>query len=43
MAEKWARMNFPDHGVYKKVLDNDENYQNMKFHPKQMKCSSQAS
>ena len=27
-------MSFPDHGVNRKVVDNVENYLNMKFQPK---------
>ena len=30
---------FPDHGVYRKVVDNVEDYPNMKFQPKLMKRS----
>ena len=37
MAVKWVKMIFPDLGVNKKVVDNDENY--MQFQPKQMKRS----
>ena len=33
------KMIFPDLGVNKKVVDNDENYLNMQFQPKQMKRS----
>ena len=29
-------MSFPDHGVSRKVADNVENYQHMKFQPKLM-------
>ena len=32
-------MIFPDHGVNRKVVDNVENYLNMKFQPKLMKRS----
>ena len=39
MAEKWAKMIFPDHGVNKKVVDNVENYLYMKFQPKIMQRS----
>ena len=39
MAEKWVKMIFPDHGVKRKVVDNDKNYLNMKFQPKVMKRS----
>ena len=39
MAEKWVKMIFPDHGVNRKVVDNDKNYLNMKFQPKVMKRS----
>ena len=39
MAEKWVKMIFPDHGVNIKVVDNVENYLNMKFQPKQMQRS----
>ena len=39
MAVKWVKMIFPDHGVNRKVVDNDENYLNMKFQPKKMRCS----
>ena len=31
MAVKWVKMIFPDLGVNKKVVDNDENYPNLKF------------
>ena len=34
MAEKWVKMSLPDHGVKRKVADNVETYQNMKFQPK---------
>ena len=30
-AEKWVKMSFPNHGVNRKVVDNDENYLFMKF------------
>ena len=30
---------FSDHGVNRKVVDNDKNYLNMKFQPKVMKRS----
>ena len=33
LLKKWVKMSFPDHGVNRKVLDNVENYQNMKFQP----------
>ena len=36
MLKKWVKMSFPDHGVNRKVVDNVENYQNMKFQPKLM-------
>ena len=36
MAVKWVKMIFPDHGVNRKVVDNDENYLSMKFQPKLM-------
>ena len=39
MAVKWVKMIFPDLGVNKKVVDNDENYLNMQFQPKKMKRS----
>ena len=39
MGEKWVKMIFPDHGVIKKVVDNVENYLNMKFKPKVMERS----
>ena len=39
MAEKWVKMIFPDHGVNIKVVDNVENYLNMKFQPKLMQRS----
>ena len=39
MAVKWVKMIFPDHGVNRKVVDNVENYLNMKFQPKLMKRS----
>jgi hypothetical protein len=39
MAVKWVKMIFLDLGVNKKVVDNDENYLNMQFQPKQMKRS----
>ena len=39
MAEKWVTMILPDHGVKRKVVDNVENYPNMKFQPKLMKRS----
>jgi len=32
-AKKWVKMSFPDHGVNRKVVDNVENYLNMKFQP----------
>ena len=32
-AKKWAKMSFPDHGVNRKVVDNVENYLNLKFQP----------
>ena len=38
-AEKWVKMSFPDHGVNRKVVDNVENYLNMKFQPKLMQRS----
>ena len=38
-AKKWLKISFPDHGVNRKVVDNVENYLNMKFQPKQMKRS----
>ena len=38
MAEKWVKI-FPDHGVNIKVVDNVENYLNMKFQPKLMQRS----
>ena len=31
MAEKRMKMSFHDHGVIRKVVDNLENYPNMKF------------
>ena len=34
MASKWVKMNFPDDGVNRKVVDNVENYLNMKFQTK---------
>ena len=34
MAEKWAKMIFPDHGVNRKVVDNVEKYESMKLQPK---------
>ena len=34
MAEKWVKMIFPNHSVNRKVVDNVENYLNMKFQPK---------
>ena len=36
MVEKWVKMIFLDHGVKRKVVDNDKNYLNMKFQPKVM-------
>ena len=36
MAEKWVKTIFADHGVNRKVVDNVENYLNMKFQPKLM-------
>ena len=39
MAGKWGEDIFPDHGVNRKVVDNDENYLYMKFQPKVMKHS----
>ena len=39
MVEKWVKMIFLDHGVNRKVVDNDKNYLNMKFQPKVMKRS----
>ena len=36
LLKKWVKMSFPDHGVNRKVVDNVENYQNMKFQPKLM-------
>ena len=39
MAEKWVKMSLPDHGVKRKVADNVEIYQNMKFQPKLMQRS----
>ena len=38
-GEKGVKMIFPDHGVNRKVVDNVENYLNMKFQPKLMKRS----
>ena len=34
MAKKWVKTIFADHGVNRKVVDNVENYLNMKFKPK---------
>ena len=34
MAEKWVKMSVPGLVTNKKVVDNVENYQNMKFQPK---------
>ena len=31
MAVKWVKMIFPDHGVNRKVVDNDKNYLNMQY------------
>ena len=39
MAEKWVKMIFPDHIVNRKVVDEVENYLNMKYQPKLMQCS----
>ena len=39
MAEKWGKTIFADHGVNRKVVDNVENYLNMKFQPKLMQRS----
>ena len=39
MAEKWVKMIFPDHSVNRKVVDNVENYLNMKFQSKLMQRS----
>ena len=39
MVEKWVKMIFLDHGVNRKVVDNDKNYLNMKFQQKVMKRS----
>ena len=39
MVEKWVKMIFLDHGINRKVVDNDKNYLNMKFQPKVMKRS----
>ena len=39
MAEKWVKTIFADHGVNRKVVDNDKNYLNMKFQPIVMKRS----
>ena len=39
MAEKRVKMSFPDHDVNKKLVDNVENYLNMKFQPKLMQRS----
>ena len=39
MAEKWVKTIFADHGVNRKVVDNVENYLNMKFQPKLMQRS----
>ena len=39
MAEKWVKMIFPNHSVNRKVVDNVENYLNMKFQPKLMQRS----
>ena len=36
MTSKWVKMNFPDDGVNRKVVNNVENYLNMKFQPKLM-------
>ena len=33
MAEKWVKTIFADHGVNRKVVDNVENYLNMKCQP----------
>ena len=34
LLKKWVKMSFPDHGINRKVVDNVENYLNMKFQPK---------
>ena len=39
LLKKWVKMSFPDHGVNRKVVDNVENYLNMKFQPKLMQRS----
>ena len=39
MAEKSVKMIFADHSVYRKVVDNVENYLNMQFQPKLMQRS----
>ena len=35
MVEKWVKMIFLDHGVNRKVVDNDKNYPNMNFEKNQ--------
>ena len=39
MAEKWVKTIFANHGVNRKVVDNVENYPNVKFQPKLMQGS----
>ena len=36
MAEKWVKTIFADHGVNRKIVDNVDNYLNMKFQTKLM-------
>ena len=37
MADNWVKMIYPDKGVNSRVVDNIENYLNMKFQPKLIK------
>ena len=41
MAEKWVKMIFADLDVNRKVVDNIENYPNMKCQPKIMQGSQE--
>ena len=36
LLKKRVKMSFPDHGVKRKVVDNDENYLSMRYQPKLM-------
>ena len=36
LLKKWVKISFSNHGVNKKVVDNDENYVYMQFQPKLM-------